>query len=331
MAEPKFKPQYRRLLFIDGEIRKGKYPNCTGLAREWEVSPRTVQRDIDYLRWELGAPMEYDAIRHGFLYTDRSWFLPSVVLSEGDLLGLLIGTQAAAMYHGTPIAEELQAIYGKLAGFLPAKVSLPPELICERVSFSGPPSRPVDAVVWRTVLRGLMSQQELEVEYRSSGDDVARLRVLRPYHLLNLDGEWYVVAADPAADGVRQFAVSRIGGAKLTDRAFEIPADFDVRPLLAGRFGKILRPDAGKPTKVRLRFDASMRNYALEKQWHPEQKAKVQKGGAVVLEMPVTATSDLVPWILGFGHRVQVEAPKALRDEVRAELQAAVRQYRVRS
>ncbi len=78
MSAPKFKPQYRRLLFIDGEIRKGKYPNCTGLAREWEVSPRTVQRDIDYLRWELGAPMEYDAIRHGFHYTDRSWFLPSV-------------------------------------------------------------------------------------------------------------------------------------------------------------------------------------------------------------------------------------------------------------
>ncbi len=329
MSEPKFKPQYRRLLHIDGEIRKGTYPNCTGLAREWEVSPRTVQRDIDYLRDELSAPLEYDAIRHGFYYTDRSWFLPSVVLSEGDLIGLLIGTQAAALYQGTPIAGELRSIYGKLAGFLPAKVSLPPELICDRVSFVGPPSRAIDPDIWRTVLRGLTTQQELDVEYRSAGDTESRSRVLRPYHLLNLEGEWYVLAADPAVEGVRQFAVSRIRKAALSDRRFEMPDDFDPKALLGQRFGKILRPDAGKPVRVRLRFDPNMRAYVSEKQWHPGQKMKLQRDSSVVLELPVLDTSDLVPWILGFGRRVRVEAPKGLRDEVRAELRAAIRGYPV--
>ena len=55
---PKFKPQYRRLLFIDRKVRDGSYPNCPSLAREWEVSVKTIQRDIDYLRDELGAPLE---------------------------------------------------------------------------------------------------------------------------------------------------------------------------------------------------------------------------------------------------------------------------------
>jgi len=55
----KFKPQFRRLLFIDRTIRDGRYPSAATLAREWEVSAKTIQRDIEYLKWELDAP------RHG--------------------------------------------------------------------------------------------------------------------------------------------------------------------------------------------------------------------------------------------------------------------------
>ena len=52
---PKFTPQYRRLLFIDRKFREGDYPNCTTLAEEREVSVKTIQRDIDYLKYELSA------------------------------------------------------------------------------------------------------------------------------------------------------------------------------------------------------------------------------------------------------------------------------------
>jgi len=53
---PKFKPQYRRLMFIDRKVREGKYPNCAKMGQEWEVSSKTIQRDIDYMRDELDAP-----------------------------------------------------------------------------------------------------------------------------------------------------------------------------------------------------------------------------------------------------------------------------------
>ena len=56
----KFKPQFRRLLFIDRKIREGRYPNCTSLAKEWEVSVKTIQRDINYFKWELDAPANRD-------------------------------------------------------------------------------------------------------------------------------------------------------------------------------------------------------------------------------------------------------------------------------
>ncbi len=45
----KFKPQYARILFIDKKLREGGYPNCVTIAREYETSSRTIQRDIGYM------------------------------------------------------------------------------------------------------------------------------------------------------------------------------------------------------------------------------------------------------------------------------------------
>ncbi len=43
----KYKPQHSRLLFIDRKISEGRYPNCSSLAEEWEVSSKTIQPNIE--------------------------------------------------------------------------------------------------------------------------------------------------------------------------------------------------------------------------------------------------------------------------------------------
>src|SRR5450756_1350920 len=121
MTAPKFKPQFRRLMFVDEQIRAGRYPNCFQMGKEREVSYKTIQRDIDYMKDMLGAPIEYDQKRRGFYYTDDTWFLRSIIMSEGDLFAMLVGSQAMAMYKGTPVAKELEGIFGKLAACLPDK------------------------------------------------------------------------------------------------------------------------------------------------------------------------------------------------------------------
>ena len=50
------KSQFSRILALDQQLRDGKHPNCLSFAGEWEVSQKTVQRDIDFLRDQLGAP-----------------------------------------------------------------------------------------------------------------------------------------------------------------------------------------------------------------------------------------------------------------------------------
>ena len=63
----KDRPLWRRLQTIHHQIKERRYPNATGLAKVLDVSTKTVQRDLDYLRNELAAPIEFDRDNNGYL------------------------------------------------------------------------------------------------------------------------------------------------------------------------------------------------------------------------------------------------------------------------
>ena len=67
------KTQYKRLLELDKKIRAGEFPNRSTFSQEWEVSIKTVGRDIEYMRDQLNAPIEFDKQKNGYFYTDLSW------------------------------------------------------------------------------------------------------------------------------------------------------------------------------------------------------------------------------------------------------------------
>jgi predicted DNA-binding transcriptional regulator YafY len=66
----------RRLQWIDSEIRAGRYPNARRLADYFEISHRQAQRDFEYLRDSLGAPLTYSARRRGYRYDGEAYVLP---------------------------------------------------------------------------------------------------------------------------------------------------------------------------------------------------------------------------------------------------------------
>ena len=62
-------------------------------------------------------------------------------------------------------------------------------------------------------------------------------------------------------------------------------------------------------------------------QWHPKQKARFDKDGSYLLDVPYSDSRELAMDILRQGPGVEVLAPAALRKEVAAQLKAALEQY----
>ena len=65
------RPPIARMHRLHAILEAGHFPNCRQLAQELEVSPKTVQRDIDFMRDQMEFPIEYNAAERGFFYTGR--------------------------------------------------------------------------------------------------------------------------------------------------------------------------------------------------------------------------------------------------------------------
>lgn len=72
-----------RIQWLHKKMTMKSYPNAQRIAERFGISHRQAQRDLEYLRRELGAPVEYDAKRKGFFYS-KPFVLPLLLTSEND-------------------------------------------------------------------------------------------------------------------------------------------------------------------------------------------------------------------------------------------------------
>ena len=72
-----------RMQWLHKKIANKYYPNAMRLAERFKISHRQAQRDVDYLRKQLGAPIEYSLEHKGYYYTEQ-YSLPLVLTSDND-------------------------------------------------------------------------------------------------------------------------------------------------------------------------------------------------------------------------------------------------------
>ena len=316
------KSQYRRLIELADRIRTQKTPvNCLSLAAEWEVSQKTVQRDIDFLRDQLRAPLVFDRKHGSFVFTEPTWSLPAMAVSEGEIVAILLGARMLEQYHGTPAARHLVGIFNKLADALPDSIRMRPENLFNRFSFRGPPARPVHPDNWTAVVRALCGRRTLRMRYRTAAmrpGDPPKESLIDPYHVANLQGEWYLFGVHTDQAEVRQFSMARIERATVTPRSFELPPGFDPDTLLTDTFGRFAC--AKRSHHIRLRFTREAARWVMGQEWHPNQVVRLRRDGTLELRFAAKGLEEVKRWILSWGSEVRVLQPKALRETIRSEI-----------
>jgi predicted DNA-binding transcriptional regulator YafY len=69
LPEPETRAPIRRIAWLVGRLRAGDAITANVVAEEFEISQRTAYRDLDFLRDQLKAPVEYDAHSRHFVLT----------------------------------------------------------------------------------------------------------------------------------------------------------------------------------------------------------------------------------------------------------------------
>ena len=324
----KFKPQYRRLLFIERKIKESAYPNCVILAREWEVSAKTIQRDIDYLRDELGAPIAYDSLKHGYYYTEKNFSLPALTISESDLFAVCVAQTVLGQYRSTPLFKKLSTVFQKIRDSLPDKTTINPAWMDERILVFPEPATTVKSKIWDILACGIRDNRSLALCHlppSPKSDERMSERIVSPYYLVSYKGEWYLSAYCHYRESIRTFAVSRITKARVLDETFTMPKGMTPNRMFGDRFGIIWKD---KFYNVRIRFSAEVAPYIRERQWHPQQMIKDFKDGSLVLEFTTNHINEVKDWVLSWGGGATVLSPSILVEKTKLSLKQATANYR---
>jgi predicted DNA-binding transcriptional regulator YafY len=308
------RPPLERMLRIHQAIRSGKYPNATALAHKLEVSTKCVHRDIGFMRDRLGLPMAYHEAQHGFYYTREVGEFPTLQVTEGELFALLVAEKALHQYRGTNFEEPLISAFKKMAASLPDTISLNLADWEQTISFRTRAEPILNLMIFDALAKAAAGRKQIAIKYRKPGHRHAELRVVDPWHLANINGEWFLFAFDQLRKDLRTFVPARIKSVRPTGETFQRPETFSIEKRLRDSFG--VHSAQGK-FHVTIRFNETVADYIREKRWHDSQKLIERKDGGVELRLELSSLQEIERWILGWGGNAVVLKPRALVELVR--------------
>ena len=319
------KVQRYRLLQIDEEIRSGKFPNATTLSKKIEVSSRTIQRDIEYMRDMYNAPIEFDAYKNGYYYTEENFYIKSVPLSEGELFSVALFDQLLEQYRNTPLENDLRSVFKKIEMSLPNKITLDSSFLQNQTTFIPDQMGTINPENFSKIFSALKNRHVLDFEYRPLQKTTWMTRRINPLHAVCQKGNWYVMGFCHDKKDIRVFNFSRMQNVTESKEKFDIPKDFNPDKYFDKEIGIWL--SATKKYIVELLISAEIGTFALERSWNKNQKIEQREDGSVWVSFETTQLPEVKRWVLGQGKTVKVLGPDELIAQVKEEVVAVLRMY----
>ncbi len=311
-----------RIYHIHEAVAEGRLPNCSTLADELEVTAKTIQRDITFMRDRLKLPLDYDEQARGYRYTGDVSAFPVFEVGAEELAGLFLARQALESVRGTQLEQTMREVFGRLTRSIEGRVKFDWADLDRAFSRKPGGVTRTDLKLFGKLAEAVLQRREVEFSYRKLGSDRSEKRRLQPYHLGEVDHCWYLIGHDLDREALRTFAFPRIRALKLRKGRFEVPADFDGPAYLGGSFG--IWTDPERPDfkqEVRIELSGYAARLAQERRWHPSQQLRALNATAsrVEVRFEVGRLEELVRWTLSWGSQAKVREPAELRQLVAAE------------
>lgn len=309
-----------RMLAIVLELQSKGTLRAEDLAGTFEVSKRSVYRDIDAL-CQAGVPVvavpgRGYSLMHGY-------FLPPLSFTADEATMLLVGGDVAAQNFDDDYRTAAHSAMEKLAAVLPERQRADVHDLRASIRFIrvGSLHAAEELAKLRTIRHAIVERHTVRFRYNArgaGGHDAPRRtdRTADPYALSHVEGAWYLVAHCRLRDAVRNFRLSRMEELKITADRFTRPADFKPPPA----------PHDDRPVTAQVLFDHDAAQWVRESGYYYKAREEDRDDGLLVT-LQARDDADLLPWLLSWGSRARVLAPDSLAEMLRDEAKKIIDRY----
>ena len=302
------------------EMRKNTFPNAGSFAkllRQADVdenipcscSTRTIMRDIETLKNDYGAPIEYDPSNRGYFLLNPGWELTVPILSDDVLSMSILGAKLASDILPEPVRGNVnsameKALVGNSSTFFD-------DAMVESILCATGIKAAVDPAIFKKVFDAWRQHQVMELTYRKPNGEES-VRTFEPHIIAFHHGVWYAKGYESRTKDVKVYAIQRITAASFAGDAFETDKKLveDTRKNGIFEFPRI--------EGIRLRCDASIAFYLYEHQRAKQFRIEPQADGSLIIVLKPAVEHDVIRWVLGEGGKIEVLEPVSLREKVAA-------------
>ena len=298
--------QISRLFEIVYLLLERRSVTARELAERFEVSPRTIYRDVDALA-QAGIPVYADRGQGGGIRLMEQFVLNKSLLSvkeRRELLASVQGMQAVREEEVQPLLEKLSSLFG-----------------AERedwieVDFSPWTSSGELGKYFQLLKEAILNRQVVCFSYSAANGSTVE-RTAEPHRLFFRGYDWYLLAWCRIRSDFRYFKLTRMRGLAT------LPEHFEKRNI-PERESAYEQPDS----QIELTVRASPRMaYRAYDEFPPDFWEK-EENGSFLIRFAMPQNEWLYSYLLGYGPELEVIAPPQVREELLERAEKILKNYK---
>lgn len=277
------------------------------LAKKFEVSVRTIYRDIDMLSG-AGIPVYTTTGHGGGIHLFDNFVLKKSLLSEQEMQDILIGVQSlsAVQYPDTDgVMSKLKATFQIAeSDWIEIDFSRWGSIVEKEKQY------------FEMLKRSILGRQEIQFLYYNSLGEVSQRRC-QPLKMVYKDKAWYLYAYCLKRNDYRLFRISRIKELLVTDQYFKSHSEMKESVFS-------LMEEMGKPITIELSFpkEVSYRVYDTF-----EDDVIKWNGQEIRVNVTLPETEWLYSFIMSFGNQISILYPLSLKEKIIERYKNAIKHY----
>lgn len=292
-------------------LRSKEWVSSRDLAERFDVSLRTVYRDIEVLQ-QNGVPIQGVPGPDGGYRLQTEDPLDPLLFSSNEALNLyLLGAGSSNLPEN--LERRAEKIVGKIDDVIRPEDAELLQKTSSRTYFDTSDWYWRDeATGWMPLLRqSIFEEKILLINHKQRGsDDIENVRVA-PYGLVWKGGEWYLVGNNIKSGNIERFRVSRIAKVEVTEDSFLYPKDFILQTWWVEDVEQFGKGDI----RVRLLVQKEAQSEVLRLATKQNSSVEYQ-GDVTLITLYVDKWRWLVPLVLSYAGSIYVEEPADLRQAI---------------
>jgi predicted DNA-binding transcriptional regulator YafY len=292
----------RRYTLVIEKVRRGQLPSFQDIKdylfeHGFEISDRTIQREIEQIRFEFGIEIKYDRYKNGY-YIDyenslniESFFCFLEIVNTAELLTESLLESKDSLKH----------ISFDTAGGLKGIENLKP------------------------LLKAIKDNRKISFTHFNFHTEKSRKYSLKPYLLKEYQNRWYVVGIIGGCNEFRTFGIDRIEKLEIKTETFKPDNKLNPMEIFEQSIG--LFYSETKAQKIVLSFTPTQGKYIKTLPLHSSQKIIIDDEKECRISLKLVLNFELTQQILKHGDTVKVIEPQCLADEIKAVLKRTLEKY----